>query len=370
MLKVLIISNTNENSPSIRYRLLYPLQFLGIEYKLLSFFSVKTDSILNTNNQFKKIVYSFEDAFRFIIKIYKEIFFYDIIIVKNYFFPIGEEKLEKIFSYLLKDKYIIYDIDDAIYLNQSRKQNKIFACLRNANKKVEFWVNRANTICIPNEVIKEDLIKNYRIDTNKLIQFLSCPYREQYFRNLNEVKTEKNNYDGEVRFIWLGSPHTQANLNVFNKFIRILPEVFPKLKVIFMGTSQEFSLFRDLEYVEFKDWSIENEKIEMRKAHFGLNPLHDREFEKRKSAFKVIQYYRAGIIPIVANVGINQQLVNRYGGYCLSDNLDELKDFLNEVIKAGIDKNIEIYEKTMDLSVECNSQILNLILQNRRGMEK
>jgi glycosyltransferase involved in cell wall biosynthesis len=357
MKKVLILSNTNENSPSIRYRLMYILNVLNkkreISYKLLSFFSKRTDSVLNTDNQLKKALYALFDGMLFAINILKNSYKYDVIIVKNYLFPIGGCIIEKVFYCLFKNKKILYDIDDAIYLNHTRRQNKIFSKFRNASEKVGFWTQRADKILVSNEVIMNDLMDRFDIPKYKFIQFLTCPYQNQYFNNGEEIQNTKNL--SEVRFIWLGSPSTQKNLVIFSNLIKNLPTYYANVKIILMGTSDDFDLYRDLNHVEFIEWSLEREQEEMRIAHFGLNPLVNDTFEKRKSAFKVIQYYRAGIVPIVSDVGINKFLVDKYGGYCYNGSNDvNSYCFIKKILENYMEYSVAMYENTSELSVEYN----------------
>ncbi len=373
MLKILIISNKNQTYPSIRYRLIYPLDImkeeLGIQYDLVSFFSQQTSRILNSNKQFLKLIYSLIDSMKFCVKFFRAVFQYDVVIVKNYLIPIGGGGIEKVFYWLLRKKLIIYDIDDGIYLNQTRYQNKMFSYLRNADKKVEFWAKKVDNIFVSNMLIMQDMIERYNIDKDNFIQFLSCPYKKQYFSRSDDIYDEKASRE-QIRIIWLGSPHTQDELKIFEQYIALLPSYLPNAKIILMGASEEFVLFRHLRHVEFIEWSQENEYKEMRKAHFGLNPLNDSDFQRRKSAFKVIQYYRAGIIPIVSNVGINKALIEKYGGFCCDkdDNYMEINDFMIHMNELGIEENVKLYKKTMHLSVEDNRKIIQQTIFKKNNL--
>lgn len=366
MKKILILSNANENSPSIRYRLIYPLNILQheqkVKYRLIAFFSKKADRLLKTTKQFQKIIYSFYDGIKFLMNFLSAISQYDVIIIKNYLVPIGGSKIEKIFWKMLKNKQIIYDIDDAIYLNQTRKSNKKLAKLRDARAKVEFWASKADNIFVSNHIIEEDLITQFAVSRDKFVRFLSCPYKNQYFSNLDEIQKAKPLET--LRFIWLGSPSTEKNLSLFSKFIEQLPQHFFNVEVLLIGTSPEFSLYKNMRHVRFVEWSLDQEIEEMKAAHFGLNPLFDEEFERRKSAFKVIQYYRAGVIPIVSNVGINYELVQQYGGLCYEDTNTAI-DFVKKCTENYQKHSIEIYKKTTNLSVEYNKDLIESELKDK-----
>lgn len=365
--KVLVISNTSSNSPAVRYRLLYPLEKLQdesvISYKYLHFYSKRTEKVLNTNNQIKKIIYSLADLICFFFKISTIINSrYDCIIIKNYIFPFGGKLPEKIIQSFFKTSKILYDIDDAIYLNKTRKENLIFSRLRNAYQKIDFWTHVATNIFVSNDIIREDLNNFFKIPGNKCIQFLSCPYENQYFQKCTEISLFKKN--NETIFIWLGSPHTQNNLQIFANFIVDLPKYIKNAKVIIIGATAGFSLFKNLKHVSYEEWSEQNELKYMRLAKFGLNPLSNNIFEKKKSAFKVIQYYRAGIIPIVSDVGINKDLITKYGGYCLNSekNNSEVYDFILNSLQNYDQISMDIYESTKMLSVEQNKVVIKNVL--------
>ena len=111
-------------------------------------------------------------------------------------------------------------------------------------------------------------------------------------------------------------------------------------------------------------WSKETEKKYMRISHYGLNPVSNDLFASRKSAFKVIQYYRAGIIPIVSDVGINKGLIKEYGGFVIKN----MSNFIfDKIIPNGINlsKNINIYENSFNLSIESYSEELKSVFSTR-----
>jgi hypothetical protein len=359
MKTILLLSNADISSPAIRYRLIYTLNLLKeeekVKYDYLHFYSNKSTKAMDSGRQLQKLIYILIDLLNFIWKIIFLRKKYDVIIVKSYIFPFLGRFPEEVVFKSLKCKRLIYDIDDAIYLNKTRSQNKLFGKFRDASSKVKFWAMRAEKITISNKIIQNDLINLYNTDKSKFIEFLSSPYRNQYFSNEDELETAKD-YE-EIRFIWLGSPHTQNNLILCENFIRRLPSLIRNTKVYIIGVSKDFSMFNGLKHVEYIDWNPKNEEKYMKASHYGLNPLKSDEFELRKSAFKVIQYYRAGIIPIVSDVGINKDLIDTFGGYCTDDfNESKLEQYLMETLSEfkGISK--KMYNHTDTLSVEVNKE--------------
>lgn len=359
MKKVLVVSAVNEKSPALRYRLIYTLDIMKsekeIEYEVLSFYAKDTDAIMDGDKLLLKVAYMFRDLIKFLYKLISLKDKYDIIIVKNYVFPVGGVGIEKLIRKKFRGCRVFYDIDDGIYLNRTRKQNSIFNKFRNACEKVKYWSYESEKVMLSNEIIFKDLNEMFELGSSKVVEFLSCPYENQYFNDYDELIRSKDL--SNTNFIWLGSPHTQENLIQCEEFISLLPKIVNNPKVYIIGAHKNFRAFRELEHVEFVDWSMENERKYMRMAHIGLNPLVDDEFERRKSAFKAIQYYRAGVIPIVSNVGINKRLVETYGGYCTEKfEISEMKEYLENILSNYEEVSRKIYENTKELTVEANKE--------------
>ena len=365
MKKILVLSNDSELSPALRYRLCYTLRLLEkeekVHLKLLCLYSDKTMEVLGGINQIAKVIYVMRDMIRFLYAL-KSLakYHYDAVIVKSNIFPIGGAAIERWCKNNICSIHWLYDIDDAIYLNTTRKENKIFSCFRDLKSKVGFWLSCSTHVMISNDVIYDDLKSLYNLDREKCIFFLSAPYRNQYFLPDESIGDKKDLY----RFVWLGSPHTQHELKVLDEFLHELPRYIPEAIVVLIGTNRVFDMYRELSWVEFVEWTPEREIFEMRRATFGLNPLFDGAFEKRKSAFKVVQYYRAGIIPLVSDVGINRDLVRQYGGYCTIDfrDLRSLFDYVKQKIENIDFERCQLMKKTESLNVESNARLIEKIL--------
>ena len=368
MKEILILSLVNETSPALRYRVTLPMEILKnedqISYDKLIFYSNDTTKSMNGNDNVLKILNVIKDFINFTIKFIKIKKCYDIVIVKNNIFPILGGRIEKIVFNKFKNSKIIYDIDDAIYMNETRKNNEAMKKFRNAGAKVGFWYKHCNIFLVSNRIIRQDLVEkyNYKHKNKNVIEFLTCPLSKQYFQNKEDIIKYKESK--EVNFIWLGSPHTQENLRLMNEFIINLSNKVKSPRVFIIGAHKDFELFRDLDYVEFIDWSPENEKKYMQIAHIGLNPLFDNKFEQRKSAFKVIQYYRAGILPIVSDTGINRELTEKYGGYCTNEfDLEETYLFINNSV-SNKKISLYLYENSQDLTLESNKEKIKNAIQS------
>ena len=365
MKKILLISLVNETSPALRYRITLPMNLLKqdneVTYDELIFYSQATSKAMDGSNNIVKVMHALKDFIKFIMKFLTINKKYDVVLVKSYAFPVFGEKLEKIIYNKFRRSKILYDIDDAIYMNQTRKNNEAMKKFRDACAKVGFWYKNCDTLLVSNRIIHKDLTEIYNYDHPNVVEFLTCPLGTQYYSSDEEIERDKA--QETTNFIWLGSPHTQENLRLMSDFIEQLPKRVREPKVFLIGAHKDFELFRNLEHVKFIDWSPENEKVYMKKSHIGLNPLFDNDFERRKSAFKVIQYYRAGIFPIVSDTGINRELTEKYGGYC-TDNFDseELYLCINNVMSDKYIGN-KLYNESKELTLESNKEKINNAIQ-------
>ena len=365
MKNILVLSNVGMLSAAFRYRIYNTLSLLEkegyVHTDVLCLYSDSTMRTLNGRKQILKVIKVCYDLLLFVIGLYKiRKNKYDAVIVKTNLFPILGANIERKVSFLVNTNKWIYDIDDAVYFNYTRAENALFAKVRDLKSKVGFWLSKADKVTLSNRIIFDDLHKIYGLSEEKCSFFLSSPYCNQYFNVGEDISIGKD----ENRIIWLGSAHTQSELYLLENFINGIKNYIPNVEIILMGCEKDFPLFRNIEYVTFVEWSPENERREMRRASFGLNPLRDDMFQKRKSAFKVIQYYRAGVIPIVSNVGINRDLINKYRGYVVDsfDDIDGIAGFMNEACVNIREYRLSMFLDSSELSTEnIAGQIKNLI---------
>lgn len=349
MKNILVLSNVNNLSAAYRYRIQYPLEELAdiAIYTEINFYSKFTYLKLKSNSFFVIIFVIFDlikTIFRLILL--KKARF-DVLIVKNYLFPLFGKSVEHFVFRFVKFNKIIYDIDDAIYFNTKTQRNRYFRNFRDPKSKVLFWTSLADRVITSNNLIQEDIIRlNPMLKRINCISILSLIRENEYFNHSEEVV--KNKEQLKCVFVWLGSSHTQENILLWRDFILKI-SFDPNNEIHFIGTNCKIPEFVCSKNIFFHRWSKKIENKILRKSHFGLNPLFNNKFESRKSAFKVIQYYRSGIIPIVSDVGINSDLVHKYGGHVYEGHKSA-----TEFYRKNYDLEINrlIFKKTRELSIE------------------
>ena len=363
-----MLSDTNLVMPSIRYRLFFPLKELNsiepdYQFEVLSFYSESTTWWMGKANNFLKVYSFFRDLLVFLWRILCHRKKYDIIIVKNYLVPLFGDTIEKILFSVFTCKKLFYDIDDGIYLNSTRKENRLFARFRLSSVKVGYWARNADIVIACNNILAADMTQKYSLPVSRFRVVTTYPYRAQYFENTDEIEACKKS--DKVTFIWLGSSHTQTYLYLCKEFIQQINAAIDNAEFILIGTDENFHDLDGIANVRKVKWSLEEEVKYMRLAHFGLNPLRDSEFERRKCAFKVIQYYRAGIVPLASAVGFNKDLINKFGGYYTDDFSGDsglVKYVLNR-LKLGMARQANhLYDDTKCLSIENNAKTLRRLM--------
>jgi len=122
--------------------------------------------------------------------------------------------------------------------------------------------------------------------------------------------------------VWIGTPVTY-------RYLEQLRPVWQQL-----ATRMDFELLviarkelskRALEGVRmrFVDWSPEAETALLGQAHVGVMPLPDDLFARGKSAFKLLQYFAAGIPAVASPIGENRNVIDSGRNGLLAGTPDE-----------------------------------------------
>jgi glycosyltransferase involved in cell wall biosynthesis len=113
--------------------------------------------------------------------------------------------------------------------------------------------------------------------------------------------------------------------------------------------------------MRFVDWSEEGEAEFLSGSHVGIMPLTDDKFSRGKSAFKLIQYFAAGLPVIASPVGENVKVVKDGVNGFLAETGEEWLDALGKLYlnrafysrmalaakRASVDFSLEKYSPIM-----------------------
>jgi glycosyltransferase involved in cell wall biosynthesis len=240
--------------------------------------------------------------------------------------PFDMIHLLKIFK--IYHKKIIYDFDDAIYINNIRINNYIkmsdmvFAGNENLVKYAKQFCE--NVVYIPTT-----------LDTSRFL-----------------IKEDYGLKDGYIKIGWIGSLSTI-------KYLEGIKDVFEKLgerysiKLIILGAKLKKEL-RNCS-VEYVPWSLGIEEKVTKEFDIAVAPLVDDEWTRGKCGFKIIEYMAAGVPVIASSIGVQEKIViDSFNGYLAKKddewfrklekliNSCELREFLGRNGREFVKKNYDI----------------------------
>jgi glycosyltransferase involved in cell wall biosynthesis len=211
---------------------------------------------------------------------------------------------EKLLRWVKKNSLLIFDFDDAIFLQSQEARRKTGNMIRNSDLVfvstpylLDFCKMNGNDALVVPTPVDSGSIKMKGKLTNDIpvIGWIGSSWTTRYLRHLDPV------------FIRLSEKH--------------------RFKLITVGANTEFISER-FEHVNYK-WELNIEKNVLERIDIGIMPLPDDEFARAKGGYKLYLYMMAGIPCVASPVGINREIVeDGINGYC-AENEDEWIDKLS-----------------------------------------
>jgi glycosyltransferase involved in cell wall biosynthesis len=209
--------------------------------------------------------------------------------------------IDNIFLEKLLHKPLIFDVDDAIWLNGAKHCKKIaeysdfiFA----GNSFIAEWFQQYN---------KNIEIIPTVIDTNK---FKPSDQKKNDFFNI----------------VWTGSLQTEHYLlSIENNLFRFINDHKDVKLTIVSDKIPNFKFIQPNQII-FNKWNSEIEALALQQANVGIMPLNNTEWEKGKCSFKMLQYMATGIPVIISPIGMNAEVFSK-GDIGFAANKDD--DWIN-----------------------------------------
>lgn len=264
----------------------------------------------------KKIIATFKGFIGRLLLIF-QLGKYDYIFLQREVAPLGPPIFEWLYIKLFHKK-IIYDFDDAIWIESVSEQNSIAGVFKNADK------------------VKNICKWAYKVSCgNRYLCDYALQYNQRVIYNPTCVDTEKQhnilaNHDVERLTIgWTGSFSTLVHLSIVQPALQQLQEKYDfDIKII--SNQKPLLELRNVKYIQ---WSEDNEVSELATCQVGLMPLIDNQWSEGKCGFKLIQYLSLGIPAVSSPVGVNKIIIEEgVNGYFAGTN-SEWYDKIEKLIQ-------------------------------------
>lgn len=195
-----------------------------------------------------------------------------------------------------RDRRVIYDVDDAVWLSGSQTAGHYLSFLKGAGRKVRWLAERADHIVAGSEILAEHLARY----NGAITVIPSLVDITTYAMRVHEQASG-------TTLGWIGSPTTAPYLSTIAPILeRFAQQSTRPVRLVVIG-GRAPSL-RRVE-VQERPWSPESERVALAEMDIGLMPLEDTPWSRGKCAYKALQYMACGIPPVVSDVGVSAAVV-------------------------------------------------------------
>jgi glycosyltransferase involved in cell wall biosynthesis len=297
----------------------------GIKYRIATFIDEPTWNVLYKGGSMPQKAWGIIKGF---LKRFKTILFdihgYDYVFVHREASPLGPPIFEWIASRLWRKK-MIYDFDDAIWIENTSAENKIASLLK-AAWKVKYICMWSYKVSVGN-----DYLCNYARQYNNNVHLIPTCVDVEIMHN--KVKQHQNN---NVVVGWTGSHST---LFYLDELIPVIQELQQELDFTFLVIANKDPQLPLKNYM-FTPWKEETEISDLLKMDVGVMPLTPDRWSEGKCGFKLIQYLSLGIPAVASPIGVNSKIVVDNENGFIATNRDEWKNAIRTLVS-----NIELRKR-------------------------
>ena len=209
--------------------------------------------------------------------------------------PLGPPLIEWLLAKVLKKK-IIYDFDDAIWIPNTSKENRMASWIK-AFWKVKYICRWSYKVAGGNEYLCA-YARRYNNDVVLL------PTSVDIVTRYNKIKDHKT---GQIVIGWTGSHSTMHYLEEMLPLFKRVTSEFDAQIMIISNKKPDF----EISNLKFMHWQEATEIDDLLQFTIGIMPLKKDAWSEGKCGFKLIQYAALGIPAVSSPVGVNKNIVEQ-----------------------------------------------------------
>ena len=238
---------------------------------------------------------------------------YDAVIIQKASIPkIKNDFLEKIKKRNIR---ILFDVDDAVYLNKRDNTNLI--------------ASKADIVFCGSHILLEHY-KKYNPNV-LFVPTVENPLEYNRFKHCT--------YDDKI-IGWIGNSGNISNLDIVVEPINNIIKKHPEVRFHLISNA-DGGICDKINNSYFIKWSEQTSVSELSRLTVGIMPLIDTDFNRGKCGFKLIQYMTMEKPVVGSPVGENQVIIE-YGGF-IAKSAYEWENYLEELLF-----NEKIYNKCVE----------------------
>jgi glycosyltransferase involved in cell wall biosynthesis len=234
---------------------------------------------------------------------------------------------------------MIYDFDDAIWLNDVSEANKAFSRIKNP-EKISKTIEWSDVVFAGNEYLA-----NYALQFSKNVVVIPTTVDTERYQS-RIIKSTSS----PVCIGWSGSITTIKHFDHAIPFLKALRKKYEnniRIKVIGDDTYRNDEL-----NIRGVAWNRETEVEDLSEIDIGIMPLPDDPWTRGKCGLKGLTYMALEIPPIMSPVGVNKDIItDGVNGY-LAEGLEEWVTKISALIESpdlrrriGIEARKTVVEK-------------------------